>query len=356
MTLALRRELSPAQSYEWALVGRRNRHTMKDTLDFIVIGAQKAGTTSLFEYLRTNPSISLPASKEMPYFSCELERSRGWEDYMRRVFAFADPSAKWGTVTPQYMVGGLVDQPNPSPAGDVYDERTIPLRIRDHAPDAKLIAILRDPVQRAHSHHRMMVMEGAEQRSFDEAVRDLLRPQALERSRRCPVETTGYVTWGEYGRILSGYLDVFSREQFLVLFTEELELNPASLLERVREFLEVEEAPMPDNLGHRYRTGGTDRRFSWLRPYALQSAITQLPAMRACWHLLPEGARRLVDHRFMRAAYRLDLWNRSTKVADEQPQLETLELLRDHFAPDLDRLQAELGLTVPWRNQAADAP
>ena len=87
---------------------------VKNTLDFIVIGAQKAGTTSLFEYLRGHPELSLPPDKEAPFFSSEEARRRGFEDYMRKAFAFADPSSKWGTVTPQYMVGGLLEHPNPS--------------------------------------------------------------------------------------------------------------------------------------------------------------------------------------------------------------------------------------------------
>src|SRR5579872_5519596 len=131
---------------------------VKDTIDFIVIGAQKAGTSSLFEYLRHHPELYLPPGKEQPYFSHEAIRRRGWADYMNKVFFDADPGRKWGTVTPQYMIGGLWEVSNPTPDGESYDERTVPLRIRERAPQARLIAILREPADRARAQHRMAVM------------------------------------------------------------------------------------------------------------------------------------------------------------------------------------------------------
>jgi hypothetical protein len=158
----------------------------KDLLDFIVIGAQKAGTTSLFQYLRYHPEISLPAGKEVPYFSHDALYARGWAAYMRnlaRYEAISDPMRKWGTVTPQYMVGGVLQATADVAIKNNYDERTVPLRIHERLPDVRMIAILRDPVERALSHHRMAVMIGRERRSFDDVVGELLRPNALDRAR-----------------------------------------------------------------------------------------------------------------------------------------------------------------------------
>jgi hypothetical protein len=331
---------------------------MKERLDFIIVGAQKAGTTSLFEYLRRHPELSLPAGKEMPFFSDEEARRRGWGDYLRRAFAFADPSSLWGTATPQYMLGGVLDQPNPSPDGDHFDERTVPRRIHERVPDVRLIAILRDPVERARSHHRMISMEGIEQRSFEEAIEELLRPDALERARREPRETSGYVTWGEYGRILEGYYDVFPADQMLVLFTEELEKSPESLLGRVFEFLGVSEDFVPENVGTKYRVGGAERRVSWLGTYsslgplAMQRAVTRNSATRALWHALPKARRRQIDGLFGKLVYSLDLWNRRTDVDTADPDSATLIRLREHFAQDQDRLAGLIGASPPWRSTA----
>lgn len=329
---------------------------MKDTLDFIIIGAQKAGTTTLFEHLRQHPELSLPASKEFPFFSHEATRERGWKDYISKAFPFADASSKWGTATPQYMVGGLWEQPNPVPGGEAYDERTVPLRIQERVPDARLIAILRDPAERARSHHRMAAMNEIEKRTFEQAIDELLELEALEQARREPRETTGYVTWGEYGRILAGYYDVFPSQQILVLFTEELENDPERILLRIYKFLGVRADFIPDNLGVRYRVGGTERRFSSLgtysplNPWAIQRTLAGSTAAKRLWHSLPEPRRRQVDRVFGRMAYRLDLWNRRTKVDAVDSDDTTLERLRAHYAQDSQQLAVLLGADPPWQS------
>ena len=94
----------------------------------------------------------------MPYFSHQSAYSRGWTDYVRKTFPFADETTKWGTATPQYMTGGLWEEPNSVWNDEGYDERTVSARIADQLPDVRLIAILRDPVDRARSHHRMAQM------------------------------------------------------------------------------------------------------------------------------------------------------------------------------------------------------
>ncbi len=147
--------------------------TMKQLLDFIVIGAQKSGTTSLFEYMRKHPELCLPVAKEVPYFSNDVRYRDDWEAYLRKAFPFSDPHRRWGTVTPQYMYGGLLHrerQPDRSPGES--DVRTVPLLIRERLPDVRLIAILRDPVARARSHHAMTLLNGWETRPFDQAVQD----------------------------------------------------------------------------------------------------------------------------------------------------------------------------------------
>lgn len=336
---------------------------MKETLDFIVIGAQKAATTSLFEHLKYHPELCLPPDKEAPYFSHDDAYAHGWDTYMRETFAFSDPWRKWGTVTPQYMVGGVYEAAITRAAGPRHDERTVPLRIREQLPDVRLVAILRDPVERARSHHRMALMNGFERRPFDEAIRELLRPESLAQSRQRPEVNTGYVTWGEYGRILAGYLDVFPREQILVVFTEELERAPERLLRRVHEFLDVTPDFIPDNLGIRYRAGRVERRFSWMSPSAgswpspygdLRRAVIGNPVMRTLWHALPEVGRHRINRGISHTLYRLDLWNQrggaSTNTGALKPA--TMPELREHFARDTDRLAVLLGDVPPWQRSA----
>jgi hypothetical protein len=346
----------------------------KHTLDFIVIGAQKSGTTSLFQYLRHHPEISLPAGKETPYFSHDSMYTGGWTAYITHLARHeyedaADSTQKWGTVTPHYMAGGVYQS-----SGDValisgYDERTVPLRIRERLPDVRLIAILRDPVERARSHHRMTVKRGREPRSFDEAIAELLLPQELERARRSPRESeqTGYVTWGEYGRLLAGYFDVFPREQILVVFTDELERAPAQLLSRVQDFIGVRADIKPDNLGTRYLMGAVKREFSWsspsswvtpsspLSPQGVRRALVRSSAARAVWDAMPQARRRRLRGPYDRVANRVVLHSRERRGgpdeagANAEPSLATLARLREHYEQDTGQLAELLGFAPSWQ-------
>ncbi|MFI4977118.1 MAG: sulfotransferase family protein [Solirubrobacterales bacterium] len=334
----------------------------KDILDFIIIGAQKAGTTSLFRYLRQHPEVSLPNSKEAPFFCADDAYARGFATYMRNIareIAVPDPARKWGTATPHYMSGGVYQSTSESAVKNGYDERTVPLRIHESLPSVRLIAILRDPVERALSGHREAVMKGQDRRSFDDAIEELLQSDALESARRRPQHMgTGYVVWGEYGRILAGYFDVFPREQILVVFTDELERAPAQLLSRIQEFIGVRADFVPDDLGEKYNAGVAVRQFSWmspsswmtpyspLSPQGVQLALRHNSAVRAVWDVVPEGSQRRLRRRYQRVARRAAL--RNQRGSGDRVNPATLALLREHYAQDSAQLAALLGVTPPW--------
>lgn len=341
---------------------------MKSNLDFVVIGAQKAGTTALFRHLREHPEISLPEGKEWPYFSHDRVYARGWEAYIDNLLrngyrADVDPRQKWGTVTPQYMVGGVYQRDSNRAESAAYDELTVPARMHACLPDVMLVAILRDPIERAISHHRMAVMRGQERRPFDVAIAAHLQDDALTRARRFPEETTGYVTWGEYGRILAGYLDVFAREQLLVTFTSELERSPAQLLRRVHAFIGVDADFQPRDLGERYRVGATVRGFEWrspsswlspsspMSPQGMARALRSSSAARGLWHTLPPRQQVRLRRPYEAITSRLARQNRrrtpNTVSAHAEPDPAVIARLREHYARDRETLLA-LGVTPTW--------
>jgi hypothetical protein len=275
-----------------------------------------------------------------------------------------DPARKWGTSTPHYMAGGVYQSTGESVLENGYDERTVPTRMRESLPNVRLVAILRDPVERALSGHREAVMKGQDRRSFDDAIGELLQPDALESARRRPQHMgTGYVVWGEYGRILAGYFDVFPREQILVVFTDELERAPAPLLSRIQEFIGVRADFAPDDLGEKYNSGVAARQFSWISPstwmspyspvspQGVQLALRHSSAVRAAWDVVPEGGQRRLRRRYQRVARRAAL--RNQRGSGDQVSPATLALLREHYAQDSTELAALLGVTPPW---ASDSP
>lgn len=329
------------------MIGLTRTEVPERRLDFLVIGAQKAGTTSLFEYLRRHPEVELPPDKEAPFFSHDPIWTLGWEAYIDRTFGPLDAGKKRGTVTPQYMAGSVFNPASGAVDGR-YDESTVPLRIHKYAPDVRLIALLREPISRAISHHTMCVMRREEDRSFDQAVEELLKRPQLAHARTDPMETTGYIVWGEYGRILRAYVDVFGRDRMLVLFTDDLERRPESVVQRVERFLGVGTDFVPDNLGMRYREASGERRLSWLQPYLVQDRLARTAAGKAISRTLPPGLRLRAYQRFARTAYRLTLWNRRPLHSRPEPLHETLKRLQDHYAADLRELIAIIGEIPPW--------
>jgi hypothetical protein len=322
---------------------------MKPTLDFLVIGAAKSGTSSLFEYLRHHPEVALPPDKEAPYFSNDIVYARGWQDYISANFATADPALRWGTITPQYMFGTVfVRAATQVTKGDGYDERTVPQRIRELLPSVRLVAILRDPVERAWSDYHMYVMQGRETRSFAEVIDELLRPAVLERCRRQYETGERHVTCGEYGRILAGYRDIFPAEQLLVMFTADLESAPHSVLDRLYEFIGLTPGFVPPNLGRRYNVGAAAARTSRLTPNQAVRATRRIGAARALWKAIPDAGHKRALAMFARFDYRFTMWNRRGAVGPPSASdLSAGERLREHYEADASLLRS-LGYPPPW--------
>jgi Sulfotransferase domain len=298
---------------------------MSPALDFVVIGAQKGGTTTLFEHLRQHPDLCLPPDKEAPFFNRPELYSQGVESIFTTYFPQPLPAGKLlGTVTPQYMcIAGCAE------------------RLADAFPRARLVALLRDPVERAYSHYRMAHRRGFDERSFDDAIAEMLSSEsALEAGRRSTALGETYVAWGEYGRVLCDYLDRFERDRLLITFTSDLEHDPAGVLRSICDFLDVPFV-LPDGLGERYHVGGSNRRFPNVQRRLRRSPIGWM------WKRLPQRTRN-------RAFIRFDHWNvrKDSEAAGEtgaprwSPATETN--LRAHYRADEARLAARFGLVLPW--------
>jgi hypothetical protein len=289
----------------------------------MVIGAQKAGTTALWRYLEDNDGLRMPPDKEASFFS-EPGYPADLRSYMRALFKDAPRGRKLGTVTPVYMHG--------TPAAPVP---LIAERIGATFPEARLVALLRDPVERARSAHRMMERRGREQRPFAEAVEQLLEPEALDRARREPDETSTYVVAGEYGRLLGAYLEHFAREQLHVELSADLSRSPGDVVARVCEFLGVR-SHAPRHLGERFFEGGP--------PRVSREAERDLKEYldRNAWSRMRHSAQQ--RERFRQW---FELWNVVPESSPEPVEERTATLLREHYEEDARLLEAATGVRVP---------
>ena len=211
--------------------------------DFIIIGAQKAGTTSLYAYLSAHPQVRPGLFKEAHFFDLRFDLGERW---YRSVFPLRArlnrAHAITGEASPYYLFHPLAAE-----------------RAASVVPHARLIVLLRDPVERAWSHYRHEVAAGHEQLSFlaaleaesrrlagaEEAVRTGTSPELAENHRRF-----GYVARGRYADQLERWFSVFGRDQVLVLRAEDLFGDPAETWRRTQEFLGLRHALHEDFAAH----------------------------------------------------------------------------------------------------------
>ena len=293
-------------------------------LDFVVIGAQKAGTTSLWRYLEDNPALAMPPAKEASFF-CEPAYPSELRPYMRALFKDAPLRATLGKVTPTYMLGvpGVA-------VGEIAE------RIHRTFPAVRIVALLRDPVARARSAHRMATRDSGETRSFEQAVADLLEPAELERARAGPEANSSYVVGGEYGRVLEPYVELFGRERVHVELTSDLERAPGEVVHRVCEHIGVT-PHSPARLSERFYRGGP-RRLTAEAEADLKGYLD-----RHVWPRVRYSAQHREAFEFW-----FGLWNVEPEPAPEPPDEASAERLRAHYAADARRLEAATGLRPPW--------
>ena len=195
--------------------------------DFLILGAQKAGTTALYAYLRWHPQITGPSFKEVSFFDRHYARGERWY----RAHLPIRRSALVGEATPGYLFHPLA-----------------PERVARMLPHARLIALLRNPVDRAFSHYQHEVALGREELSFEEALarEDERMEGEVERMLRDPAYFSHawwnytYAARGRYAEQLERWFAAFPREQLLVLLTDDLAADTAGTYRRVLDFLRVD--------------------------------------------------------------------------------------------------------------------
>ena len=292
------------------------------TLDFLVIGAQKSGTTTLFKLLSEHPDIYMPADKEAPFFTLDDLYEQGLAEYLKLYFGRAPQDKLWGKVTPHYL-----------------NDPRAPERIALALPDVKLIALLRDPAERALSQFRMSVRRGFETRTFEQAIDTLLNGAELEKARKIQVgpesERHTYIVRGEYGRLLAPFYDRFAHENILVLFTSDLNEKPYEVLEKIYTFLGIVSF-LPASIGKKFHEGGERERFTLYRD------IAKFSLARKLWRAISPDIRS-----------RIWFWVHHHNVIKGKGSLDDypvalIQRLRKHYCSDAALLEKMIGQNVAW--------
>jgi hypothetical protein len=202
----------------------------------VVVGTQRGGTTSLFRTLRQHPAFVGPVHRKgVHYFDVEYHRGPEW--YLGHFPLRATISRRARKVGADIVVGE---------ASPYYMAHPLaPGRIDALLPDAKIVVLLRDPIERAYSAYTHERARGYEQRSFEEALRDepamveveLARTLAEPDNLSEPLRHNAYLTRGHYVEQLRRMEGVFGRDRMLVLDSHRFFGDPESEFDRLLEFL-----------------------------------------------------------------------------------------------------------------------
>ncbi|MEG4280071.1 tetratricopeptide repeat protein [Microcoleus sp. MON1_C1] len=223
--------------------------------NFIIIGSQRCGTTSLYTYLAQHPQILTPIKKEMDFFSWHFDRGIDW--YLAH-FPPIPPGEQFltGEASPSY-----------------FDSREAPARLYSLFPEAKLIVLLRNPVDRAISQFYRLTGLNWEARSLDRVISD-----EIERLNQNPQYIIGeepgnYLARGRYIEFIKNWRTFFPQEQLLILKSEDFYADAAAIVQQVLEFLDLPEYQLSEyqnaNPGSYQRVNESvrDRLSDYFRPY-----------------------------------------------------------------------------------------
>jgi hypothetical protein len=194
--------------------------------DWVILGAPRAGTTTLASWLGRHPQGFVPPAKEVSYFDLHYDRGQAWYDAQ---FAAAASGQLLGDATPAYL----------------YSDKALD-RLAADAPAARLIVILREPAERVWSHWVYNRALGLEPRSFSKAIA-AERRDPTNAPWRLPI---GYLGCSRYARRLESVAGRFDREQLLVLFFDDLRSDPAAVFGSACRHLGIEGLPPPDTSSH----------------------------------------------------------------------------------------------------------
>ena len=168
---------------------------------FIIIGAMKCGTTTLYRYLDQHPAIDMSRDKETDFFVSEKNWGNGFDWYQNQ---FSETDLIRGEVSPNYTKS--------------RDFGGVPARIAQICPDVQLIYIVRDPVERAESQYRHSVIIG-------DLAADGLQPNSHEYDHICDASM--------YAKQLDAYLEFFPQKAILMLDFDDLVSNPQQVMDQV---------------------------------------------------------------------------------------------------------------------------
>lgn len=290
--------------------------------NLFIVGAPRCGTTSLYHYLASHPDVAMSTQKEPNFLTGVAHDASHWalrtlpRDETEYLALFPDrPAAVVGEASPSYL----------------WHEASARL-IRERSPHARVIVMVRDPVERAFSHYLMGRRFGYFRRTFRET---------LERTMTAPTpawfdpDAHPLVDTGAYAKHVRRFQDALGKEAVLVLTLDELARETSATMARVARFLGIDAAPFAGTREFAVHEGHREPRGA-LAPRVFRS--------EAVWRL-----RRLVPAAWRSALSERVLLRRAPKPAIDEQSVALMRPVYEASHPELERL---LGRSLPELRRA----
>lgn len=294
-------------------------------LDFVIIGAQKAGSTFLQERVTAHPDAYTPAG-ETPFFQDPDYTEAGYQKLVDDLRAQAG-DRKIGIKRPNYL-----------------GEPEVPARVRQHAPETRLQAVLRDPRERAVSaYFQMMRHRNVPRESIEVALPRIL---AGDYDTRWPISPT-VLQYGRYGEHLERWLQAFPSEQLQVVFYEDIKSDPDGCVRRAYEHFGLDPSFVPPPTEKRPMEG----------VYSLTRQRINAVGHAIAYQRFDDGRRVLrrqgfvpnAAHALFRGLDRV-VWRRLFAARAPKPSPRLRQQLTDYYADDVRKLEELTGRDLTaWR-------
>jgi hypothetical protein len=286
---------------------RRRGPAARALPNLIVIGGLKCGTTSLHHYLSLHPAVEMSRPKELNFFVAELNWELGRDWYASHF----DPAARVrGETSPHYT-----NRPRFEGTAE---------RMRSVVPEARIVYMVRDPIDRVLSHYLHNLAGGYDDRPLSDALDD---------------ERTAYWQRSRYAYQVEPYLQAFGADRIAILSREELLRERGATMRRVYEFAGVDPDFSSPEFEREWETGAAKGSGG----FRLMDRAVRLPGLRAVdrnFDRLPERLRWLVE----RVVHDPD----AGAAAKPELPADLRERMKAFFRPDVERLEALTGRRFAW--------
>ncbi|TKK67978.1 sulfotransferase domain-containing protein [Ilyomonas limi] len=286
--------------------------------NFLVIGVEKGGTTWLHAQLKKHPDVFLPPTKEIHFFNKYNSNGIAHDyfqfglDWYLEFFKEYNGQKAIGEVTPMYIC-----------------DPEAPARIKATLPNVKLIAMLRNPVQRAYSHYWMAKQKSHTTLASFKEVIEQKEPRFIER--------------GLYYKQLKTYYELFDPQQILILFSEEVFKNPEYWLAQVCRFLGVDDA---------YYQNDSSVQEKVFEASAYKSAALLNKQMYLVHKMRRSKALSSVLNWMKRKGFsdRIKKLNTVEKQYEKMPESDAVAL-QQYYCEDLEALSSLLNRALPFQSK-----